>query len=63
MFAAARDGEILRALVLLDSDPTLLNITDDNRKWWLLCAMAGGLGLALVRLVADPRDGPERDKR
>ncbi|MCP4319411.1 MAG: MFS transporter [Hyphomicrobiales bacterium] len=25
----------------------MLKITDDNRKWWLLTAMAGGLGLVL----------------
>ena len=24
-----------------------MNITDDNRRWWLLSAMAGGLGLVL----------------
>ncbi len=25
----------------------MLKITDNHRKWWLLCAMAGGLGLVL----------------
>ncbi|MCY6380316.1 hypothetical protein [Hoeflea prorocentri] len=25
----------------------MLSIDDDNRKWWLLTAMAGGLGLIL----------------